>query len=52
MILAFNAHPIIDGSDLRNRVAEAPIGNSVALRILRAGKPVVLNVVMEEAPGN
>ncbi len=52
VILAFNAHPIIDGSDLRNRVAEAPIGNSVALRILRAGKPVDLNVVMEEAPGN
>jgi Do/DeqQ family serine protease len=52
VIVSFNGRPILDGSDLRNRVAEAQLGTTANLRILRAGKPLELKVVMEEAPQN
>jgi len=52
VIVSFNGRPILDGSDLRNRVAEAQLGTTANLRILRAGKPLDLKVVMEEAPPN
>jgi len=52
VILSFNDRPILDGSDLRNRVAEAELGTTARLKILRSGKPIDLKVIMEEAPGN
>ena len=50
LILSFNDRPIRDGKDLRNRVAEAPVGTPVKYTVLRNGHPVDLSVVMEEEP--
>jgi S1-C subfamily serine protease len=52
VILSFNGHPILDGKDLRNRVAESQVGTEASFQILRAGKPIELKAVMEEAPMN
>jgi len=52
VIVSFNGHAILDGKDLRNRVAEAQVGSTALLQILRAGKPLDLKVLMEEAPAN
>ncbi len=52
VILSFNGRPIRDGKDLRNRVAEAQVGTPVKCKILRAGQPLELNVLMEEEPTN
>jgi S1-C subfamily serine protease len=52
VIVSFNGRPILDGKDLRNRVAEAQVGTSAPFQILRAGKPIALKVIMEEAPPN
>lgn len=50
VILSFNGRPVRDGKDLRNRVAEAPVGATASFSVLRAGKPVELKVTMEEEP--
>lgn len=50
VIISFNGHPIRDGNDLRNRVAEAEVGTPANFQILRSGKIINLNVVMEEEP--
>jgi len=52
VITSFNGRPIIDSIDLRNRVAETKPGQKVALKILREGKPVDLDVLIEAQPGN
>jgi serine protease Do len=52
VITSFNGHPIRDGKDLRNRVAEAEVGPPISLEILRAGKPLQLSVTMIEEPTN
>ena len=52
VITSFNGHPIRDGKDLRNRVAEADVGPPISLEILRAGKPLQLSVTMIEEPAN
>ncbi len=50
VILSFNGRPVHDGKDLRNRVAEAPVGATARFSVLRAGKPLELKVTMEEEP--
>ena len=50
VILSFNSRPIRDGKDLKNRVAEAQVGKPAHFTVLRAGKPLELSIVMEEAP--
>ena len=50
VILSFNGRPVHDGKDLRNRVAEAPVGATASFSVLRAGKPLELKVTMEEEP--
>jgi len=52
VIVSFNGHPIRDGKDLRNRVAEAEVGPPTGIEILRAGKPLQLSVTMIEEPAN
>jgi serine protease Do len=52
VIISFNNHPIRDGKDLRNRVAEAEVGPPTGLGVLRAGKPLQLSVTMIEEPAN
>ena len=52
VITSFNGHPIRDGKDLRNRVAEAEVGAPTTIEILRAGKPLQLSVTMIEEPTN
>jgi len=50
VITAFNGHPIRDGKDLRNRVAEAEVGPPITMEVLREGKPLQLTVIMMEEP--
>ncbi len=50
VIVSFNGHAIRDGKDLRNRVAEAPVGTPATFSILRRDKPMDLSVVMQEEP--
>ncbi len=50
VILSFNGRPVRDGKDLRNRVAEAPVGATASFSVLRAGKPLELKATMEEEP--
>jgi Do/DeqQ family serine protease len=50
VILSFNGRPVRDGKDLRNRVAEAPVGATASFSVLRAGKPLELKAIMEEEP--
>ena len=52
VILSFNGRPIRDGTDLRNRVAEAQVGTPVKFGLLRAEQPLELTVIMEEEPAN
>ena len=52
VILSFNGRPILDWKDLKNRVAEAQVGTPASFSVLRNGKPLILKVVMEEAPTN
>jgi Do/DeqQ family serine protease len=52
VITSFNSHPIRDGKDLRNRVAEAEVGPPTTIEILRGGKPLQLSVTMIEEPSN
>jgi serine protease Do len=50
VIVSFNGHPIRDGKDLRNRVAEAEVGPPTGLGVLRGGRPLQLSVTMIEEP--
>jgi len=50
VIVSFNGHPIRDGKDLRNRVAEAGVGPPIGLGVLRSGRPLQLSVTMIEEP--
>lgn len=52
VITAFNGHPIRDGKDLRNRVAEAEVGPPITMEVLREGKPLQLTVIMMEEPAH
>jgi len=50
VIISFGGKPIRDGKDLRNRIAEALVGVPATFTILREGKKLDLNAVMEEGP--
>jgi serine protease Do len=52
VIRYFNAHPIRDWKDLRNRIAEAQVGTPANIAVLREGKLLNLKAVMEEEPPN
>jgi len=48
VVVAINGRPVRGSSDLRNRVGLVPIGEEVELRVLRAGKPVVIRARVAE----
>jgi serine protease Do/serine protease DegQ len=48
VVVAMNGRPVRSSSDLRNRVGLVPIGDEVELRVLRAGKPVVIRARVAE----
>ena len=50
VIVSFNGRPIVDGKDLRNRVAEAVVGSPAYFTVLREGRLQELSAVMEEEP--
>ncbi len=52
VILSFNAHPILDWKDLRNRIAETQVGTLANFTVLRGGKSLNMKAVMEEEPTN
>jgi len=52
VIVEYNGRPIVDHIDLRNRVAESPLGQKVNLKVLRAGKFVDLQTVIAPEPAN
>lgn len=51
VILSFNGKPILDGKDLRNRVAEARVGTQASFTVLRGGGELEIKALMEEEPG-
>jgi serine protease Do len=51
VIVEFNGRPIRDHVDLRNRVAETEIGEPIAVRLLRSGREMALNVKVGPEPG-
>lgn len=50
VILAFNGKPILDPIDLRNRMAETPIGQKVEIQALRDGKESPYEVTLGREP--
>ncbi|MGE5239545.1 MAG: DegQ family serine endoprotease [Chloroflexota bacterium] len=52
VILDFNGKRISDVGSLRNIVAQAKIGSSVAIKVLRADKELSLTVTIAELPAN
>jgi serine protease Do/serine protease DegQ len=48
VVVAMNGRPVRGSIDLRNRVGLVPIGEEVELRVLRAGKPVVIRARVAE----
>jgi serine protease Do/serine protease DegQ len=48
VVVAMNGRAVRSSSDLRNRVGLVPIGDEVELRVLRAGKPVVIRARVAE----
>jgi len=51
VITAYNGKVIIDHIDLRNRVAETPIGKEVTLDAIRQGQPIELDAIIASEPG-
>jgi serine protease Do len=50
VIVEFNGRKIVDGIDLRNRVAESEVGQTVRIKALRGGRPVEFTVQLAEFP--
>ena len=48
VILQFNGHPIAEHDDLPLLVANTPVGSTVEVQVLRAGKTLVLNPTIIE----
>jgi serine protease Do len=46
VVTAVNGKPVKKGQDLIDEVAETPVGNSVAITLLRDGKPQTVNVTV------
>lgn len=52
VITEFQGRRIADGIDLRNRIAEAEVGQEVAVKFYRDGQPHEVRVKLEEFPGH
>lgn len=50
VIIGFNNHPIKDWIDLRNRIAETKVGDSVSIEIQRSKATLSIPVTIEEEP--
>jgi serine protease DegS len=50
VITALNGHPVIDWRDLRNRIAEVPVGSTASFAVLRGGKSLQIDTMLEEEP--
>lgn len=50
VIVEFNGRKVLDGIDLRNRVAEAQPGDRVAITVFRYGRLINLDAVLREFP--
>jgi serine protease Do len=50
-ITSFNGRRITDGIDLRNRVAESSVGQTVKVEIVRKGQPQTVQVELAAMPG-
>ncbi len=50
VIVAFNGRKILDGIDLRNRVAGLKVGQSIPVTVVRNGKTIDLEVRLSEMP--
>ncbi len=50
VIVRFDGTTILDAGQLRNLIASSPIGSRHRLNVMREGKPVVVNLVIQEAP--
>jgi serine protease Do/serine protease DegQ len=48
VITHINGRPVKDASDVRTRIGLLRIGEKVEMRVLRNGKPVLLNALIEE----
>ncbi len=51
VVVSFNNKPIIDHIDLRNRIAESPIGQEVNLQVLRKGGVFSTQATIAAEPG-
>jgi len=51
VITSFNGKPVIDHIDLRNRVAETPVGRETDIGILRDGRPTRASATIAAEPG-
>ncbi len=51
VILDFNKKPVTDSRHLKLQVAETTPGSTVPVKILRDGKPMMLDVTVKELPG-
>jgi serine protease Do/serine protease DegQ len=47
IVMAVNGRPVRGSGDLRNQLGLVPVGDSVDLKVLRDGKPLVLRVTIE-----
>lgn len=52
IILSFNGRRVADGIDLRNRVAESPVGQVVVVELLRNGQTRQVEVELAPMPGS
>ncbi|MEX1118319.1 MAG: trypsin-like peptidase domain-containing protein [Terrimicrobiaceae bacterium] len=50
VIVSFNNKPIIDHIDLRNRIAESPVGQDVTLQVLRKGEEFATRATIAAEP--
>lgn len=50
LIIEANERPVNSANDMANRIGLSPLGSIVTLKIIRNGKPVELEVTIEEIP--
>lgn len=50
LIVEANERPVNSANDMANRIGLSPLGSIVALKVIRDGKPLQLEVTIEEIP--
>ncbi|TKB82703.1 MAG: PDZ domain-containing protein, partial [Nitrospira sp.] len=50
VVVKFDGKDVVDSGRLRNQVAAAPIGSKHRVEVIRAGRPVPLDLTVQEAP--